>query len=249
MTDFDAMCQAIDRDLPSLARTVIERHQNMSDPLTHEFLASPDGREQHQIQWHQWGIITHTRIFLRHHRVDVPSYLRSWGLWEVVRDTLNAPINGVSRWDLLCVSILLHDIGKFAARTRYRDQFHFAHHERLSGKIIREEIELSRYGLTLAQIEYIALTAQDHFVLGLARKAARGRGTYDRDYAKSGTFRDIAREIQHQHPEDYIEVGILFLGDSLAKVDPHEGPEKAISQYDINIAVARTYLEVVLLTP
>lgn len=242
----DRIVEQIDRDLPEMAAAVIRRHLDPADPATSDFLHHPDGRDQHQTRWHQWGIITHTRVFLRHFEVDIPRYLREWGLWQPVDDVLGQKIDGVTRWELLPVAILLHDIGKFGARFRGRSRFHFTGHEELSGTIIRNEINLEDYGLTPSQAEYVAMVAEDHFVLGLMRRGARELGGYDASFARSPEFRTTARRIKRDHPDDYVEIGVLFLGDSLAKADPDTGPRDAVSQYDVNIDIAHAYLETVL---
>jgi hypothetical protein len=236
----------LNSQLPEIASGVIRRHLDMADPATLEFLERPDGRDQHQTRWHQWGIITHTRVFLRHFDSDIPRYLREWGLWDRVDEVLSGRIDGVQRWDLLRIGILLHDIGKFGARFRGRARFHFTDHENLSGQIIREELHLEQYGLTGDQAEYVALVAQDHFVLGLMRRSARDSGGYDTRFARSHAFHQLALDIKRKHPDDYVEIGVLFLGDSLAKADPFSGPPDAVSQYDVNIEIARAYLAAVL---
>ena len=229
-----------------MARDVIRRHLDLSDPANRHFLCEPDAREQHQTQWHQWGIISHTRVFLHLFDTEIPGLLREWGLWEPVHDHLRREIDGAARWQLLRIAILLHDIGKFAARTRGPRRFHFTHHEVLSGQIIRSGLQLQRFHLTPAQIEYIAETAEDHFVLGLVRKRAREEEGYDEEFVASPEFAQLCRAIVREHPDDFIEVGVLFLGDSLSKVRPNEGPEPARSQYEINLQVAHRYLAVVL---
>lgn len=241
--------QAIDDRLEDMARAVIRDHLDLTQPENASFLAYPDAREQHQTQWHQWGILTHTRVFLRYFDHDIPRYLRDWKLYDRVDRELSRRIDDATRWELLRASILLHDIGKFSARTRGRHRFHFLHHEDDSGSIIRDELDLATLGFTPAQIEYIARTAEDHFVLGVLRKAARERGHYDGRFPSSSHFKALSLAIKADHPEDFVEIGVLFLGDSLAKVDPSSGPAPAVSQYDINIAVARGYLRVVLETP
>lgn len=244
--DIRGVEREIDRRLPDIARDVIRAHLDVEGADTRDFLAHPDAREQHQTQWHQWGIITHTRMFLRHLEADVPRYLKEWGLWDRVNAVLSRRIDGISRWDLLRIAILLHDVGKFAARFRGRSRFHFTNHERLSGEIIRRELDLAGLGLTPAQVEYVAHAAEDHFVLGLVRKRARERGEYDANFIDSDEFDRLALAIKSEHPDDYVEIGVLFLGDSLAKVDPRTGPEAAVSQYGVNIEVAHRYLTVVL---
>jgi HD domain len=229
-----------------MARAVMRKHLDMNDPANQHFLHSPDAREQHQTRWHQWGIITHTRVFLRHFDKDIPSLLTEWGLWTDTESIMSRQIDGVSRWNLLRISILLHDIGKFGSRTQGATRFHFAHHESLSGTIIREELRLERYGLTQAQIKYIAMTAEDHFVLALVRKRVREDGEYDSSYASGPNFLAVCRSIEHEHPCDFVEIGLLFLGDSMSKVDPTHGPTDAVGQYEVNIVFARQYLEAVL---
>lgn len=238
--------QAIDDRLEEMARAVIRGHLDLSHPENASFLAAPDAREQHQTQWHQWGILTHTRVFLQHYDRDIPRYLRTWGLYRPVDEVLCRCIGDATKWQLLRASILLHDIGKFSARTRGRTRFHFAHHEDQSGAIIRDELDLPALGFTPAQTDYVARTAQDHFVLGILRKAARERGEYDERFPHAPLFRSLCLQIKAAHADDYVELGVLFLGDSLAKVDPASGPERAVSQYDVNLAVAREYLRIVL---
>lgn len=246
VVDVPAVVATIDRELPRLARDIITAHLDLDDPMNAAFLAHPDGREQHQMQWHQWGIISHTRMFLVALDRDVPRILREWGLWPAARTILARPIDGATRWDLLRVAVMLHDIGKFGARTHGHTGFHFGGHERLSGQIVRERVHLDRYGLTGVQREYVARAAEDHFVLGVARKRARERGRYSVEFAESEEFAALALAIKAAHPDDFCEIGALFLGDSLAKIDLRRGPERALSQHPINLAVARRYLAITL---
>jgi hypothetical protein len=247
--DFDEIVLALNDELPEIARQTIRRHLDLSNPDNQTFLARPDGRDQHQTHWHRWGILTHTRVFLELYETVVPERLSEWGMWDDVEEALSKPVDGLPRLDLLKVSILLHDIGKFAARTRGGPSFHFSGHERLSGAIIREEIGLERHGLTQAQIDYVAMTAEDHFVLGLVRKRARELGEFTLDFPRTPEFRELSRKIKANHPEDFIEIGVLFLGDSLAKIDPQRGPERALGQSPINESVAQGYLQIVLQEP
>lgn len=246
MPDMSAVTRAVDEELPALARSVIRAYLDLDDPGNRTFLQSPDDRGQHQVQWHQWGIITHTREFLRQFDTEIACYLREWGLESAVNEVVDRRIDGATRRELLRVSILLHDIGKYAVRFADKRGFHFTHHELRSGEIIRTRLRLERYGLTERQVEYIATTAEDHFVLGLLRKRAREQGTYNVEFTKGPRFRELALEIKAEHPEDFVEIGVLFLGDSLAKAHPATGPERAVSQYQVNVAVARRYLTVVL---
>ncbi len=248
MSDLAATTQAIDRDLPALARVAIRRHLDLSVPENEAFLRDPDNREHHQTQWHQWGILTHSRMFLRDLETRVPCYLGDWGLRDPIDDHLRQQVDGAPKWELLRIVALLHDIGKFAARKRGRQRFHFAGHENLSRQMILCDLDLARFGLTRAQIDYVARCAGDHFVLGIVRKRAREQGSYDQEFIASTAFTALARQIRREHPDDFVEIGVLFLGDSLAKVEPPNGPSVALTQYDLNIAVAQRYLTLVLST-
>jgi hypothetical protein len=242
----DDAVRKIDDALPTLARDVVRRHLDLSDSDNLNFYEHPDGREHHKTQWHQWGVLTHTRVFLREFETDVPARLRSWGLWQATDAHLSLGIDGVDRWNLLRISILLHDIGKFSARRRGHRGFHFSGHELESGMVIREELDLGQYGLTESQIEYIARTAEDHFVLGLVRRRARELGRFDLEFPGTEEFKELCYSIKHDHADDFVEIGVLYLGDSMSKFEANTGPELAVSQEPINEAVARRYLSLVL---
>ncbi len=242
-SDFDSILSSINEQLPALSRGVIERYLDTNKPENRAFSQCPDDRNQHQTQWHQWGIITHTRVFLGVFDRDVPRYLRAWRVWDAVDRALSCHVDGLTRWQLLHISILLHDIGKFGTRTQGARGFHFAGHESLSGRLIREDVGLDQFGLTGPQIAYVARTAEDHFLLGLLRKRARHQGTFSLEYTESQPFIEDVYRLKAEHPDDFIEVGVLFLGDSLAKAEPNAGPDRAVSQNEINVAVARRYLE------
>lgn len=246
LPDFAAVARIIDHDLPEMARAVIREHLDLAVPANSGFLRDPDAREHHQTQWHQWGIISHTRVFLEDFHTAVPAYLRDWKLWTQIDERFQARIDGATKWDLLDIVVLLHDIGKFAARTRGRERFHFARHEQLSREIILNELDLEQFGLTVAQIRYVARCAGDHFVLGLVRKRAREQGDYNEAFIQGDEFVRLTRQIRREHPDDFVEIGVLFLGDSLAKLKPPDGPKIALTQYDLNIAVAHRYLDLVL---
>lgn len=246
VSEFGQLLREIDLALPSIARHVIRTHLDLTRPENQAFLEVPDRREHHQAQWHTWGIITHTRVFLRLYQSEVPALLEEWGLRDAVDAALAREIDGVTRADLLKLTILLHDLGKFGARTIGKTAFHFGGHERLSGTIIRRDLPVLREQLTPGQLEYVAVTAEDHFVLGLVRKHAREAGEFTASYPASETFRQVAARIRTEHPVDALEIGVLFLGDSLAKVDPRNPPERARSQGPLNVAIARRYLEEVV---
>jgi hypothetical protein len=128
---------------------------------------------------------------------------------------------------------------------------------------------LEAHGLTDVQLQYIARCAGLHYELAKVRDTARrlDRG-YTIAFANSDPFLEAGNEIAHKFSEFQIELGILFLCDSLAKTDikiiaendrdieaqiPHiesilqkrnlnPALLAAIKQIPVNIAIVRQYL-------
>ncbi len=162
----------IDRDLPALARELIPR----APSATPAFLAAPDDPREHKPEWHQFGILTHTRRFVAALRDEVPPALRAVDpaiAARVGRD-LDRPIDGLARCDLLLIAGYWHDLGKFTTRARSRrGGWNFIGHAHDSARIIEDELA-PRYGLTPAQTAYVARLAALHFA-PMELKLARGR--------------------------------------------------------------------------
>ncbi len=131
---------------------------------------------------------------------------------------------------VICLAILLHDLGKFTTRrliptsdgsfkTSFRD------HEAASGQIIRTpafaQMLEQEYGLSVLQIAYIARAAELHYELGELRYAARHSPQgYTIAFAHSQMFHNSAKRLMEKEYEGFeAEIGLLFLGDSLAKTD------------------------------
>lgn len=235
------------KQLPDIAESFISRScdfQHERNPQFEQknkhFLKHPDSRDEHSPPYHQWGIITHSKMFEKyfHEKLfgecDASSescnnYLQSWGIESQILAHFNQFIDGRSKKDLMNIAIPFHDIGKFTERElkivgRGEIIMDFSGHEKASGKIIRSK-EISsllqgRYYLTPDQIEYIARCGELHYELGLLRKQAANSPTgYTLRYARGDQFQTQAKELIQKHGQYAAEVGILFLGDSLAKTD------------------------------
>lgn len=266
--------------LPTIAKDLIQKSQDLSDERNKNFFENPDDFLEHEPNWHQWGVITHTKMFEKFYREKIPQYLEQWGVSDKAQQQISEQIDGISKDQLLNMAVPFHDLGKFTERRLKREEdgsisASFKKHEAASGKIIRTP-EFSgmlkqEYGLTDAQIEYIARCAELHYELGIVRDEAKKSDLgYTLAFAKSDAFRDRAKQLMAQHPDFQLEVGMLFLADSLAKTDIRiEGntdeqiesqdasvqealkerglnPKliKAVKQLPINRAVAETYLKV-----
>lgn len=206
----------------------------MSLPANQAFAEHPDDPLQHETHWHEFGIITHSQKFLEALKTTVPQYLAEWGLKDKADDVLNEKIGNLTKWQLLQITALLHDIGKFTARTPHG----FRDHEIHSGKLLRNDLYrfLEQQGLTAIQIEYIATCAEAHFELGKVRRKTRGR--YTLQFTQSDEFKKMARAIIVEHSPVALEIGLIFIADSNGKTT------RPNVQFPINIAAARSYLEV-----
>ena len=127
------------------------------------------------------------------------------------------------------------------------------------------------FGLTDAQIEYIACCAELHYELGIVREMAKKSDLgYTLAFAHSTAFHEHAEQLMVRYPDFQLEVGVLFLADSLAKTDTRiesgsdeqigdQGPVitellkkrnlnpkliNAVKQLPINRTVAETYLKI-----
>jgi hypothetical protein len=207
----------IDRDLPDLAAALIPRSPSASP----RFLAAPDHPDEHKPEWHQFGIITHTRHFVAALREEVPCALRRVdpAIAARVERYLDRRIGDYTQRELLLIAGYWHDVGKFTTRTLgRRGDWRFIGHAHDSARLIVDAAGGTdpglgvRYGLDAAQIAFVARLADLHYApmeLKLALDRAGG--------AISG--RDVYAEIAAQLGAEGYAVCCLFWADCLAKGD------------------------------
>ena len=230
------VAELISRELPSMAsdNVPVESKGHIADrgsdlyTARAEFLRDkPDDYTQHAPKWHQHGIITHSREFARSITDLIPLYLEQWGLSEKADIILSQQIDGLEKKDLLTIAGLLHDIGKFSSRTEIIEDgtvrsYSFTGHEEHSGVIIRDDKvrqTLEDLGLGAAQIEYIAKCAELHFELGKVRTAFYRHEGYNMAVIDSDSFTEGIVETIERHPDYALEIGLLYLADSLSKTE------------------------------
>ncbi len=223
-TNIEKSIHSLDQQLPIFARTLISNYLNLSNPLNRYFLNNPDSVDAHSPKWHQWGIITHSRMFTRAIQTELPVFLREWNIDNFVNKELSVQIDGVTKHTLLQAAIVFHDIGKFACRqirnSEPRTSFSFKDHELLSSQIVRNQHNLliSRYGFSDRQIDYVANCVNFHYTLGKLRdKAKETQHDFTIDFVRRPSTRADLVEIHENHPDYKLEIGIMYLGDSLAK--------------------------------
>lgn len=264
-----AIIESLREELPNLAKYLIKRSQNLDEAKNKSFYDNPDDPLEHQSDWHQWGVIAHTKEFEKVYRGETQKYLAKWGIKDLVDVQMSEKIDGLTKNDLFGIAIIFHDLGKFMTRDLKRPKKYFRH-EIASGRLIKtpgfsNEL-IKRYNLTKPQIEYIAHCTSLHYELGKVRVGAQMEKNieYNLDFVESKLFSKLAEEIKIEHPDLQLEIGLLFLADSLAKTDiritngesdaeikaqlEHKGLDprliKAVKQLPVNCAVAERYLKI-----
>lgn len=159
MAHSQQIIKKIKRDLKSLAVTLAKQ----SPSYTREFITHLDDVTQHSPKWHQFGILTHTMLtydYLRQNKIyaelnQVPH------IKKIVKQYLDLKIDGLKRQELLKITALLHDIGKFKVRfySNEHEQFKFKEHELVSAKIAKQYLKGL---LSEPQIKYICKVIKHH---------------------------------------------------------------------------------------
>ena len=196
-------------------------------PENEKFKKNIDSVEEHKPEWHQFGIITHTKKFAEAFKNQTKNYLQEWGFEDQVNQVLQEKIDDKTKEELILISIAFHDLGKIARG--YKDNNgqrvpDYAGHEAKSEELLLNNPELQKllrsYALTDAQIKYIARCAGLHFELGKIRKAAKKTALkYTLAFTESPEFVQESKNIAAEYPDYKTEIGLLFLCDNLAKTD------------------------------
>lgn len=211
------------RMLPEIAREVMEKR-----PENNNFKENPDDLKEHAERWHQFGIISHTEAFNRSYEFEAQQYFKEWNLESIIHSKMTEQIDGKTKKELLAISGSLHDLGKFARGFIKQDSELFTtyfQHEAKSETLIKESqlvnsLLKGTYNLTEDHIDYIARCAGLHFELGKTRDAVKKTNLgFTMAFANSEECKKVSNEIAIMYPHFKIEIGILFLCDSLAKTD------------------------------
>jgi len=269
--------EKLEGNLIAVAKKLIATNRRLPEDWRERFINSPDTIEEHEPSWHQWGIITHSLKFRQMYQDELYQYLEDWDLLYSTTYPLTKGVDMIPKSELIMLSMPLHDLGKFRKGFEEKDgkiKSDFDHHEKLSQEIVLEELsgKLERLELTERQIAYIANCAGKHFELGFVRKEAKSHPLgYTIAFAESDAFREIIESRLPSFRGFEVEIGLLFLADSLAKTDVIIKAETdakineqaswveaeiarrglnsklidAVKQRPVNIAVARRYLELI----
>lgn len=224
LIDVNEIIDYLSEKLPCIANRIID-----VTPENENFIKYPDDPMEHVPNWHQFGIITHSRIVLESYIRDVAILCVKWEVQDKIKSKLDVKIDGRSKSDLIRIAIILHDIGKFARNIEIKNgiiEHNFYGHEAISEKLIISKNEYVnnilcfKFNLSSTQIDYIGRIAGLHFELGKSRDTARESiHGYTIDFSKTQECKNSLLNIASIFPEYKEEIGLLFLCDSLGKTD------------------------------
>ncbi|MEI6774255.1 MAG: hypothetical protein WCL18_05725 [bacterium] len=209
-----------DTYLPIIANSIIpDNAENKS------FREHPDDPKEHQPMWHEFGIITHSKKMLQQF-FNRNNWLKP--IKKQIDSVLQETIDGKTKEELMAISIIFHNIGKYL-RTIYikNGEREIAHpdHEQLGKNICMtnphvQKLIQDRYHLTEKQYNYMTNCIGLHFELAKLRVNSQTiQQGYNLQYTHSDKFMRICENIRNKNPEYKTEIGVLFLCDSLAKTD------------------------------
>lgn len=235
----DIIIEKLYLHLEDMAKDIIRQNLDLSIKENRDFLNNPDDVNHQKPEWHQFGIITHTKMVKKAFREEVPFYLKKWGIKDMAERYLDEEIDGIKKKDLFIMAIILHDTGKFKVRTMNKKKglikYSFKPHEKASGEIIRtlKNTLMKDFFLTEPQIEYIARCAELHFELGLLRYKGKDSKTgFNREFIKSEVFKNTVLEFISKNPDFKWEIGLFFLSDTLGKMDIKINDENNIDEIE-----------------
>ncbi len=197
--------------------------------LDKEFREHLDDPHHHFLSWHQWGIRTHSEKCYEFFMTTAVDLLKNWEMLDEVQLHMSKVVNKYNLFELFCLSIPFHDVGKYASCMNGDCRDHTGH-EGISGELISNENRriykfLRNANLSHEEILYVSLLGTKHFELGKIRYSLRERTEqgesvgYNLKYINSPDFLTDVAQIVEENADIAIELGLWFLIDSLAKTD------------------------------
>lgn len=226
----DSMEQKLLNSLPGFAKEIVNSRYGSDLSYRQDFANNLDSIEYHDEEWHQWGVITHTKKVLDMYHNKAKELLADWKTEMEVH--FKEKIDGITKEDLFVLAILLHDIGKFAKEWK-NGKYSMKNHAGISRELILDEKGgiyknlKDTLKLTQAQINYIATVAGIHYELGEVRsQAGEGELGYSLAFVRSDAFKkgiDAVKDRIKKYDVNFetykVEIGVFFLIDSLGKTD------------------------------
>ena len=254
--------QELENQLPEMIKEIATKYS------VQQYIQNPDFLEERLSSWHQFGLITHTKMVRDIYVNKLEDLIKKWGLDKLIKEQLNKEIDNIKKELLLNISIIFHDLGKIICLEDNRIN---REHEVASVKLLEESFlnrRLERYTLSKNQIDYIKRVIGTHDVLGKElRDKLKEEGLLNIKFLENSEVSKICKEISSKYSDVKLEVGIFFLCDLLGKTEfwdyfqedsitPNRKIDcilteknlppqlkKAINQLPLNIKLAEIYLK------
>ncbi len=244
MTNFQEIIHTLQEKLPIWGAELVRSHLDQKQPYNVSFATDLDNPKHHKPEWHEWGILTHTKKVLEAFELECLSYLETWGWNNIETEWANeyymksSPSRYTHR-ELMTIAIILHDLGKFTNRhlskiqtntyTNYPD-FSFGLHEVASERIIHSDLvrpTLIELGLHPEEVYYIGRLTALHYELSKIRERAKqSQEGFCTTYLMSQQYEKECRLLLRSHSPFAIELGIIYLADTLGKTSYRLTPEE-----------------------
>lgn len=184
------------------------------------FIENPNFAEPRLVKWHQFGLLEHTQRVRDAYLTKTDTFLEDFGITKIVDNHFYNKINGLTKYDLLDISIPLHDLGKIVV---YSDSRTNREHELLSALLMEENILknfLNKTSLSREHLSYIKSCVELHDVLGKKlRDELKHSGKLKPEFLFSDETKSLCNKIAKDNSEFKYEIGIYFLCDSLGKTN------------------------------
>jgi len=184
------------------------------------YLDNPNFLEERNNMWHQFGLLTHTKMVRRVFLSELNPLLKKWGLYENIEKILSERVDSVPKKSLLEISFPLHDLGKIICFYNKKEN---RNHALLSQKLLSEKIlkeKLTSFGLSKEHVDYIGKCIQTHSLLSQEIREKIQENDYFNLSSIPKTELDyICEDLANKNQEIKVETGVFFLCDSLAKTD------------------------------
>jgi len=209
----ESIPEMLERDLPELIDYVARENHVL------EYRQNPDLVEKRLNAWHQFGLLTHTKMVRQVFLNELEGILTSWGLYDQVKEVLDEEVSGIRKGKLLEASMPLHDLGKIVVLGDDRVD---REHEAISRDLIYEDYfmkKLTRLGLGRAHIDYLAECIASHDVVGKQiRDPFKHEGNLRLSYLSKKEALKRCKEISSKY-QNNTEIGVYFICDLLGKTD------------------------------
>jgi hypothetical protein len=213
MNNNNLIAEQLENNLPEIIKNIAKQYKIES------YIQNPDFKEPRLSKWHQFGLITHSKNVRKIFLTELPIILQKLNLTQKINQQLNKKIDNLTKYQLLEISIPLHDLGKI---TGLKDTQTDRNHELASSSLIEQPYlnQLLSNNLTSNQINYIKKCIKHHGTLGREiRDILVPQNKFNLDYLNTEEFKQLCNKVAERHKDIKLELGIYFLCDTLGKTN------------------------------